>query len=90
MSKRIHVGNLPFTATAEEMTTLFSEFGTVENVDIAINRKTKKPRGFCFVTMSEGGDEAIAALHGKEMGERSLSVAEATNEEKPKRRNPRK
>ncbi len=90
MSKRIHVGNLPFTATAEEITTLFSAFGTVESVDIATNRRTKKPRGFCFVNMSDGADEAIAALHEKEMGDRNLSVSEATNVEKPVRRNPRK
>ena len=40
--------------------------------------------------MSEGAEEAIAALQGKEMGDRNLTVSEATNEEKPKRRNPRK
>ena len=91
MLKKIHVGNLPFTATEEEVKALFSAFGTVESVGIAINRKTKKPRGFCFVEMSSGAEEAIAALNDKEMGDRKLTVAEATNtESKPARRNPRK
>ncbi len=79
MSKKIHVGNLPFTITEAEVTALFSEFGTVENVEIAINKKTKKPRGFCFVTMENGADEAITGLQGKEVSGRNLLVSPAKN-----------
>lgn len=88
MSKRIYVGNLPFSASDEEIRTLFGEHGTVESVHLVTDRDTGRPRGFGFVEMSSGGDEAIQALHQKEMGGRSLNVNEARprNERAPRSR----
>lgn len=77
MSKKIYVGNLPFSASEEEVRELFSEFGTVETVNLITDRDTGRPRGFGFVEMSDGADEAIQALHQKDMGGRSLNVNEA-------------
>ena len=88
MSKKIYVGNLPFTASDDEIRTLFSEFGTVETVNLITDRETGRPRGFGFVEMSSGADEAIRALHQKEMGGRALNVNEARPREDrgPRRR----
>ncbi|MCP5114995.1 MAG: RNA-binding protein [bacterium] len=77
MSKKIYVGNLPFSASDDEVRELFSEFGTVETVNLITDRDTGRPRGFGFVEMSDGADEAIQALHQKDMGGRSLNVNEA-------------
>ena len=77
MSKRIYVGNLPFSASDDEIRTMFSEYGTVEEVNLITDRDTGRPRGFGFVEMSGGADEAIQALHQKDMGGRSLNVNEA-------------
>ena len=77
MSKRIYVGNLPFSASDDEIRTLFSEYGTVEEVNLITDRDTGRPRGFGFVEMSDGADEAIQALHQKDMGGRALNVNEA-------------
>jgi RNA recognition motif-containing protein len=77
MSKRIYVGNLPFSATDEEIRTLFGEYGTVESVSLITDRDTGRPRGFGFVEMSNGADEAIQALHQTDMGGRTLNVNEA-------------
>ena len=77
MSKKIYVGNLPFTATDDEVRDLFSEFGNVESVNLITDRETGRPRGFGFVEMSDGADEAIQALHQKDMDGRSLNVSEA-------------
>ncbi len=77
MSKRIYVGNLPFSASDQELQDLFGEYGTVESVNLITDRETGRPRGFGFVEMSSGADEAIQALHQKEMGGRSLNVNEA-------------
>ncbi len=78
MSKRIYVGNLPFSATEDEIRELFSQHGTVEAVNLITDRETGRPRGFGFVEM---GDEeaaaAISALDQKEMGGRNLKVNEA-------------
>jgi RNA recognition motif-containing protein len=77
VSKKIYVGNLPFSASDAEIRTLFSEFGTVESVSLITDRNTGQPLGFGFVEMSSGADEAIRALNAKEMDGRSLKVNEA-------------
>lgn len=77
MSKRIYVGNLPFSATDSEIQDLFSEFGAVESVHIVTDRDTGRPRGFAFVEMTSGADEAIQALNQRSMGGRNLNVNEA-------------
>lgn len=77
MSKKIYVGNLPFSASEAELRNLFEEFGTVDSVSLVTDRATGQPRGFGFVEMSNGADEAIRALHQKQMGGRSLNVNEA-------------
>ncbi len=77
MSKKIYVGNLPFSASDDEIRTLFSEFGDVETVNLITDRDSGRPRGFGFVEMSSGADEAIQALNQKQMDGRSLNVSEA-------------
>lgn len=75
--KKIYVGNLPFSASDDDVRTMFGEFGTVESVNLITDRDTGRPRGFGFVEMSDGADEAIEALHQKEMDGRNLNVNEA-------------
>ena len=78
MSKRIYVGNLPFSATEDEIRELFSQHGTVESVNLITDRETGRPRGFGFVEMAdEEAAAAISALDQKEMGGRNLKVNEA-------------
>ena len=77
MSKRIYVGNLPYSMTEDELREVFGEHGAVESVNLISDRETGRPRGFGFVEMTNGGDEAISALHQKEVGGRQLTVNEA-------------
>ena len=79
MSKKIYVGNLPFTATEDEVKDLFEVYGRVDSVLLVTDRETGRPRGFGFVEMAEGeeADRAISSLHQKEFGGRSLNVNEA-------------
>ena len=77
MSKKIYVGNLPFSATDDEVRELFSESGAVTSVSLITDRDTGRPRGFGFVEMENGADEAIAALANATMGGRNLNINEA-------------
>ena len=78
MATRLYVGNLPFSATEDEVRTLFSEFGTVEAAELVMDRDSGRPRGFAFVQMdSEGAVTAIKKLDGRDMGGRALNVNEA-------------
>jgi RNA recognition motif-containing protein len=75
--KKIYVGNLSFKATEAELRQLFGQHGDVSSVSLVSDRETGQPRGFGFVEMESGADEAIAALDGKEFGGRTLKVNEA-------------
>ncbi|HET7921129.1 MAG TPA: RNA-binding protein [Gammaproteobacteria bacterium] len=74
----IYVGNLPFTASEEEIRSKFEQFGAVQSVKLISDRETGRPRGFGFVEMDQGSaQKAIQELNGKDMGGRPLRVNEA-------------
>jgi len=80
MSKRLYVGNLPFSATEEEIRTLFEGDGRkVENVSVITDRETGRPRGFAFVelTTQQDAETAVQKLNGYQMDGRTLTVSEA-------------
>lgn len=79
MAKKLYVGNLPFSATEDELRSMFEEHGAVASVNVITDRETGRARGFAFVEMNEAGDadKAMQALDGKDMGGRSLRVNEA-------------
>jgi len=86
--KKIYVGNLPYNATEDDLRALFAQYGTVESVSLITDRETGQPRGFAFVEMNEGVNEAIAALDQKDYGGRNLrvNIARPREEGGPKRR----
>lgn len=84
MSKNIYVGNLSFETTSDDLRTMFAEHGAVDRAQVATDRDTGRSRGFGFVEMKEGGDEAIAALNGAQLQGRTIKVNEAkAREERP-------
>ncbi|MCK9241138.1 RNA-binding protein [Desulfocurvus sp.] len=85
MPKSIYVGNLPWSATEEELRDLFGQFGGVTSVKLVSDRETGRPRGFGFVEMEDAdAAKAIEALEGTEFGGRTLRV----NEAKPRQPRP--
>lgn len=81
--KKLFVGNLPTSANEQEVTDLFSQYGTVRSIKLATDIFTNKCKGFGFIEM-EGHEAraAIAELDGKDFGGRPLKV----NFESPKKR----
>jgi RNA recognition motif-containing protein len=77
--KSIFVGNLSGSVTEAILDSLFEAYGTVERVTIVTDRDTGQAKGFGFVDMSDDGeaDKAIAALNGKDVEGRTLTVNEA-------------
>ena len=85
MSKNLYVGNLPFSTTADDLREAFGQYGNVTRAQIVSDRETGRSRGFGFVEMSEGGEEAISNLNGAMFQGRSLTVNEARpREERPR------
>ncbi|MDH3213410.1 MAG: RNA-binding protein [Myxococcales bacterium] len=79
VSKKIYIGNLPFTSTEAELQDLFGRHGSVESVNVITDRETGRPRGFAFVEMENASDaaDAIRALDGSDLGGRNIKVNEA-------------
>jgi RNA recognition motif-containing protein len=76
---RLFVGNLPHTATAADLETLFTEVGKVAAVSLVTDRGTGQSKGFAFVDMGSK-EEAVAAIKrfdGQEALGRTLKVNEA-------------
>ncbi len=80
MGTRLYVGNLPFSASEEQIRDLFAQNGrSVTEVRLVTDRETGRPRGFGFVEMGsqEDADGAIRDLNGFSFGGRPLTVNEA-------------
>ena len=77
MAKDLYVGNMSFSTTEDQLRELFAQYGTVTKIQLIMDRETGRPRGFAFVEMSDGADQAIAALNGTQLDGRNLTVNEA-------------
>ena len=79
MSRRIYIGNLPYSTTDSALSELFSEHGTVTGIQLITDRDTGRSKGYGFVEMAtaEMADKAIKALNGTLLGGRTLNVSEA-------------
>ena len=82
MGKKLYVGNLAYAVTDSDLEQMFAAHGTVQSAQVIMDRDTGRSKGFGFVEM--GSDQeaqaAIAAMNGKEVDGRALTV----NEAKPK------
>jgi len=76
----IYVGNLSWTLDDSGLEQIFAEHGSVTSAKIITDRETNRSRGFGFVEMADGGENAIAALNDAEVEGRKLVV----NESRPK------
>ena len=79
MGRKLYVGNLTYEVTDADLEKLFAPFGTVESAQVIADRDTGQSKGFAFVEMKtdQEAQAAIAALSGKEMNGRALTVNEA-------------
>jgi RNA recognition motif. (a.k.a. RRM, RBD, or RNP domain) len=84
MGQRLYVGNLPFSATVDDVRAAFEGVGEVNDVHLVTDRETGRARGFAFVTMGsdEAAQTAIQQLNGALLGGRPLRVNEA--EDRPR------
>ena len=79
MGRRLYVGNLPYSATEEQLTELFGQAGKVDSVRVMRDMATGRARGFAFVEMGtdEEAQRAISQFHEQQMDGRALVVNEA-------------
>lgn len=88
MENKLYVGNLPYTATEEDLQGHFSAAGTVTSVALIKDRASGRAKGFGFVEMSsaEEAQKAISMFHGQDFMGRTITVNVARpREERPPR-----
>ncbi len=75
---KLYVGNLSFNTTEQQLESMFAEHGPVQSASLVTDRETGRPRGFGFIEMGDDeGRAAMAALNGKSVDGRDLTVNEA-------------
>jgi len=77
MGKNIFVGSLAWATTSESLERAFAQYGVVTSAKVVNDRETGRSKGFAFVEMESGADEAIRALNGAELDGRQIVVNEA-------------
>jgi len=79
VGKKLYVGNLSYETTDSDLQNLFQPHGTVQSAQVIMDRDAGRSKGFGFVEMNSGEEAqaAIAALNGKDMNGRALTVNEA-------------
>lgn len=73
--KKLYVGNLAYSVTEADLESKFGEFGSIESVNIIIDRATGNSKGFGFIEF-QTADQAQSAcsLDGTDFGGRNLRV----------------
>jgi cold-inducible RNA-binding protein len=79
VATRIYVGNLPYSVDNAQLAQLFRQFGEVLAAQVVTDRASGRSKGFGFIEMAseEAARQAMTALHGTPLGDRTLTVNEA-------------
>lgn len=83
MSAKLYIGNLPYSLTEDELRKIFEGVGEVVSARIALDRETRRPRGFGFVEMAsaELAQDAVSRLNQSMVSGRAIIVNEARPQE---------
>lgn len=87
MSKKLYVGNLPYSVNDEKLNEMFASFGAVTSAQVISDKFSGRSKGFGFVEFenAEEADKAAGELDGKEVEGRTIKVNEA-EQRKPRER----
>jgi RNA recognition motif-containing protein len=79
MSKKLYVGNLPFSVDSKKLEGLFSQYGQLDEVAVITFKDSGKSKGFGFVTVADDtqAEKALNEMNGKEVEGRKIVVNEA-------------
>lgn len=83
---KLYVGNLPYSTTADDLKTMFADYGNIQSATIITDRDSGRSKGFGFVELDDDAkaQEAITALDKSAMGDRTIFVSVARpREERP-------
>ena len=84
MGRKLYVGNLPYSATEQDLSDKFAACGTVESAKLITDRDTGRSKGFGFIEMASDAEAqaAIDSLNGTDYDGRPMKVNEARPQQK--------
>ena len=87
----IYVGNLSYSVTEEDLRAAFSEYGSLESVNLIKDKYSGQSKGFGFVEMPDNSeaDQAIKGLNGSLLKDRNIKVNQAKPRSESSSRRPR-
>lgn len=78
MTTTLYIGNLPWSATEQDLVDWMTPHAQVRSVRIIVDKETGRSRGYGFIEVEEGDvTKATEALNGTEMGGRVITVSQA-------------
>jgi len=78
--KKLYIGNLPWSATDNDLYAFFAAVGQVHSARVITDRETGRSRGFGFVEMDVGAAErAMVDLNGQPLNGRPIRISEAND-----------
>ncbi len=79
MGRKLYIGNLPDSATEQDLADKFAAYGTVKSVKLITDRDTDRSKGFGFIEMMSEAEAhaAIDSLNGADYDGRPMKVNEA-------------
>lgn len=85
VSKKLFVGNIPYSMTDDQLMAIFSPFGQVTSAQVVVDRNTNRSRGFGFVEFEndEDASKAMSELDGSDQDGRPMAVKEARAKTEP-------
>ncbi len=84
MGRKLYIGNLPDSATEQDLSDKFAACGTVEYVKLITDRDTGRIKGFGFIEMASEAEAhaAIDSLNSTNYDGQSMKVNEARPQQK--------
>lgn len=84
MAMKLYVGNLSYDTTEDGLNAKFTKHGSIESVNLIVDRDSGRSKGFAFVEMTDDNEAkaAIEALNGAEIDGRTIKVSEAKPQER--------
>ncbi|MFH1357305.1 MAG: RNA-binding protein [bacterium] len=84
MSKKLYVGNLPYSVDDAQLETMATSFGEVVSAKVIQDKFNGRSKGFGFIEMANDEEalKAIEELNEKEIDGRNIKVNEARPMEK--------
>ena len=79
----IYIKNLPASYDANTIEQLFSAYGKITNVSFPIDKKSKQPKGYAFVTFKNAKSALLALEKNNEEIEGKTLIVEMTKDKTP-------